>query len=69
MGPAPKFEYWQSLRDEQWYWHLKDGNGRIIAIGGQPFNSKEIVERAIANVFGTVPLVTHRYMIDDPNAN
>lgn len=25
--------YWQSKQDRQWYWHLKAGNGEIIAHG------------------------------------
>ena len=64
MMHEPKFEFWQSLRDRQWYWHLKDGNGVIIAGGVQPFNSKEIVERAIVNVFKTAPQALKRYQLD-----
>jgi uncharacterized protein YegP (UPF0339 family) len=27
------YEYWQSKRDNQWYWHLKAANGEKIATG------------------------------------
>ncbi len=57
----PFFEYFQSPQDKQWYWHLKDGNYRIIAMGGQPFNSKQIVMQAIRNVCSTVPLATQMH--------
>ena len=63
MVNTPKFEYYQSLRDSQWYWHLIDGNGRIIAIGGQPFNSKAIIQQSIKNVCSTVPLAMQMYDI------
>ncbi len=63
MSNTPKFEYWQSLRDSQWYWHLIDSNGEPIAIGGQPFNGKQIVQQAIKNVCSTVPLATKMYDI------
>lgn len=26
-----KFEFWRGKLDHQWYWHLKAGNGRIVA--------------------------------------
>ncbi len=33
-GPRSlRFEYWRSIPDGQWYWHLKSGNGEIIAQG------------------------------------
>lgn len=28
-----KFEYWQSAKNNAWYWHLKSSNGQIIANG------------------------------------
>lgn len=28
-----RFEIWESAADRQWYWHLKAGNGEIIASG------------------------------------
>lgn len=28
-----KFEYWQSSKNSNWYWHLKAANGQVIANG------------------------------------
>lgn len=28
-----KFEYWQSSKNSNWYWHLKASNGVVIAQG------------------------------------
>jgi uncharacterized protein YegP (UPF0339 family) len=25
-----EFRYWQSVKDNQWYWHLRAGNHRIV---------------------------------------
>jgi uncharacterized protein YegP (UPF0339 family) len=30
MKHRMKFEYWKAS-NRQWYWHLKAGNGRIVA--------------------------------------
>ena len=26
-----KYEYWESMKNRQWYWHLKASNGRVVA--------------------------------------
>jgi uncharacterized protein YegP (UPF0339 family) len=31
MKMVEKFEYWQSKKNGQWYFHLKTANGEIIA--------------------------------------
>ena len=57
----PMFEYFESKNQQginQWYWRLKDGNSKIIAIGAEPFYSKPNVQRAIRNVKATVPFAT-----------
>lgn len=28
-----KFEYWQSTKNRNWYWHLLAGNNQVIAQG------------------------------------
>jgi len=35
-----KFEYWESKKDGQWYFHLKATNGEIIA-QSQGYTTKE----------------------------
>jgi uncharacterized protein YegP (UPF0339 family) len=41
--------YWEN--DEgQWYWHLQDGNNRVIADGGEGYVDESGVEEAIENV-------------------
>ncbi|MDE0004023.1 MAG: YegP family protein [Rhodospirillaceae bacterium] len=32
-----KYEYYQSAKNEKWYWRLKASNGEIIADGGQGY--------------------------------
>jgi uncharacterized protein YegP (UPF0339 family) len=39
--------YYQSVRNELWYWKLLSKNGRIIADGAEGYNSKSSVIRAI----------------------
>jgi len=31
MKMVEKFEYWESKKDGQWYFHLKAENGKVIA--------------------------------------
>lgn len=44
----PKFEVFQD-KAKQWRWHLKAGNGRIIA-QGEAHTRKADAERAVATV-------------------
>ena len=62
MG-KPYFEYFNTQRIpvEKWYWRLKDGNNKIIAVGAEPFSSKLSVQRAIRNVCTTVPIADTMY--------
>lgn len=50
---APKFEVFQSPRNNQWYWHLKSANGKVIA-HGEGHTRKQDAERAIKTVGDTV---------------
>lgn len=34
--------------DEQWYWHVKSGNGNIVATGGEGYASKAGAYRGYA---------------------
>lgn len=31
----------QSVRDNNWYWHLKASNGQIVAVAGEGYVSKQ----------------------------
>ena len=35
-----KFEYFQSKKDDEWYWRLRGDNGEPIADGGQGYKNK-----------------------------
>ena len=35
-----EYEYYQSAKNQKWYWRLKASNGKIIADGGQGYDNK-----------------------------
>ena len=35
------YEYGQSDKNKQWYWHLKASNGRKIAAGGEGYKNEK----------------------------
>jgi uncharacterized protein YegP (UPF0339 family) len=35
--------------DEQWYWHVTSGNGKIVATGGEGYSSKAAAYRGYAS--------------------
>lgn len=45
----PKFEVFKSLKDNQFYFHLKAANGEII-LHGEGYTSKQSCETGIASV-------------------
>lgn len=48
-----RFEYFKAFRfgvDPLWYWRMKSGNGRIIADGGEGYDSESNVKRAITRI-------------------
>jgi uncharacterized protein YegP (UPF0339 family) len=42
-------EYWEN-EEGDYYWHLEDSNGEIVADGSEGYDSESNVERAIDNV-------------------
>lgn len=48
-----QFEIWQSTRNNQWYWHLKAANNKIIAAGEGYHNEQDCLH--------AVNLVKERY--------
>ena len=42
----PEFEVYQG-RNKKWYWRCYSGNGRIIADGGQGYNSERAAKVAV----------------------
>ena len=44
-----KFEYWQSVTNAQWYWHLKAANGEKLA-ASEGYTTKEKCLHGIAVV-------------------
>ncbi len=64
-----KFEYWRSKRvfgSDQWYWHLKAANGKIVA-QGEGYSTKENCLRTIGLVKATSNS-TDTEEIQDPHA-
>lgn len=50
-----EFQYWQSKRDRQFYWRLRNvGNGRNIAVGGEGFADAFTLKRSIDNVLDSI---------------
>jgi hypothetical protein len=61
------FEYWQSLKNGRWYWHLLADNGEVIA-GGQGYASKQGCVQGILRVKKYAP-VASEVLVYDPNAS
>lgn len=47
----PRIELFKG-RDKQWYWRLRAGNGRIVAIGGEGYTRKSSASRAVGKIIG-----------------
>lgn len=59
-----RFEYFQSEKDEQWYWRFKAGNNELMAIGGEGFVSEQSILKSIANVKVEIPAA--EILFEDP---
>lgn len=46
----------QSKEDKQWYWHLVDGNNRIVADGSEGYTRPGDCDRAAKNARSTMRL-------------
>lgn len=44
-----KIQYYEA-KNEQWYWRLLADNGQVIATGGEGYDSKGNVLRAVDNI-------------------
>jgi hypothetical protein len=42
----------------RWYWRLRSNNGKIRAIGGEPFVSKSSAKRAAVGCFPKIKTIT-----------
>lgn len=45
-----KFEVYQG-GDGHWYWHMKSGNGRIVATGGEGYVTVNSLARTLRHIF------------------
>ena len=48
-----KYEYFQSKRNNEWYWRLRASNGQIVAVGGEGYKNKADCLRGIELVKGS----------------
>ncbi|WP_158589418.1 YegP family protein [Halococcus sp. IIIV-5B] len=48
------FEYYEGS-DRDYYWRLRESNGKIVADGSEGYSSESNVKRAIENVKQEVP--------------
>lgn len=58
-----KFEVWKSTRDRLWHWHLKAGNGEIIAHGEAYSRKKDCstaIERVRASALADIKILTKK---------
>lgn len=44
-----KWEFWQSKKDEKWYFHLKAANGKII-LQSEGYNTKKSCKEGITAI-------------------
>jgi uncharacterized protein YegP (UPF0339 family) len=61
-----KIQFFEA-KNEQWYWHLVSDNGKIIADGGEGYDSKGNVKRAaerFVSFFIEPPIIEDR-PVDD----
>ena len=57
MPTQPRFEIVPESDGDEWFWRLKDGNGKTIATSlGEMFTRAEDAERAAMNVVDTAPV-------------
>ena len=49
-GANPDFEYFQSKKNDEWYWRFRARNGAVVADGSEGYTRKASVLRAIDNV-------------------
>ena len=49
-GANPDFEYFQSAKNDEWYWRFRAANGTVVADGSEGYTRKASVLRAIDNV-------------------
>lgn len=45
-----QYEYYQSAKNNEWYWRLSASNGKIVADGGQGYDNKADCLHGIALV-------------------
>ncbi len=50
-----RFEYFQSSKNQEWYWRLKAGNHELMAVGGEGFSSEQSVKISLDNVRLEIP--------------
>ena len=62
MKKAARFEFWQSPISKQWFWHIRAGNGEIIA-NGESYKRKAGVIHVHALICG------NRMALVEVNAN
>lgn len=48
----PRYEYWQSKKNNQWFWHYQTANGKIVA-AGEGYQNKADCISAIALLKGS----------------
>ena len=49
-----------AVQEYRWYWSLEAGNGKIVAIGGEGFNSYANMVESIKTVARLLPVALNR---------
>lgn len=61
---VPKIEYWRSAANNQWYFHVRGGNGRIL-VASEGYQRRNGATNAIS-VFITNGFRSHVTEVRDP---
>lgn len=70
---ACRYEAWQSVKNQRWYWHLVDATGTIVAEGGGGYglpsgqacvDEMNTMEDCVGAGIRNLPVIE----ISDPNA-
>ncbi len=59
-----RLEYWKAECNNEWYWHVKAKNGRIVADSGEGYKRSSTMLKTMENLFPGVFAI----LIENPHA-
>lgn len=61
VKPWPHLHVYKSGHDGQWYWRLRAPNGRIIAVAGEGYRTKQGCTRGMRTVIADMAIAQSIY--------